>query len=351
MQGNDDIKFMRRCLELAGKAEGLTFPNPVVGSVIVNNGKIVGEGYHLKSGGPHAEVIAINSVRDKEVLKYSSLYVNLEPCSHTGKTPPCSDLIASVKIPRVVIGTIDTSDKVSGEGISILKKSGCEIITGVLEVECRELNKRFFTFHEKKRPYIILKWAQSADGFLDIKRSNKTETDPRWISGKPERILVHKWRASEQAILIGAGTLRMDHPQLNVRLWKGINPVRLFLSGSGLVGNESFINQMNDKDIVFTHNTQSVTGPAMKVKLNHNETSASQIVKHLYNMGLQSVLIEGGALVLNHFISLGFWDEARIFYGNSNFGDGVKAPDISGNVYSKTSFSMCSLEMISNKDG
>ena len=198
MEEKDDIKFMRRCLDLAYKGKGLTYPNPMVGSVIEFDGKIVGEGYHFKAGGPHAEVNAINSVPVKTKLKYSTLYVTLEPCSHFGKTPPCADFIISNSIPRVVIGTIDTSEKVSGQGIARLREAGCEVITGVMEEECRWLNRRFFTFHEKKRPYIILKWAQSADRYIDIQRTKDNKAGPTWITGKPERILVHKWRASEQ---------------------------------------------------------------------------------------------------------------------------------------------------------
>jgi diaminohydroxyphosphoribosylaminopyrimidine deaminase/5-amino-6-(5-phosphoribosylamino)uracil reductase len=226
--------FMKRCLELASKAEGMTYPNPMVGSVIVHEGKIIGEGFHLKAGGPHAEVNAINSVSDKSKLKDSTLYVNLEPCSHFGKTPPCADLIIANSVPRVVIGTLDTSEKVSGQGLSRLKNAGCEVITGVLEKECRRLNRRFFTFHEKNRPYITLKWAQSADGYLDMIRTSDQNTGPNWITGNPERVLVHRWRAGEQAILVGAGTLRVDNPKLNVREWTGNNPLRLVLSSSGL---------------------------------------------------------------------------------------------------------------------
>jgi diaminohydroxyphosphoribosylaminopyrimidine deaminase/5-amino-6-(5-phosphoribosylamino)uracil reductase len=194
MEEKDDIKFMRRCRELASKAEGLTYPNPMVGSVIVHDRKIIGEGYHLKAGEPHAEVNAINSVSDKAKLKSSALYVNLEPCSHFGKTPPCADFIISKSIPRVIIGTVDTSERISGQGLIRLRDAGCEVVSGVLEDECRRLNRRFFTFHEKRRPYIILKWAQSADGYLDISRSEDHKIEPTWITGKSERVLVHKWR-------------------------------------------------------------------------------------------------------------------------------------------------------------
>jgi len=345
MTEKDDIKFMRRCLELASKAEGLTYPNPMVGSVIVHDGKIVGEGYHLKAGEPHAEVNAINAVSDKAKLKSSTLYVNLEPCSHFGNTPPCADFIISNLIPRVIIGTVDTNEKVSGQGLIRLRDAGCEVITGVVEDECRRLNRRFFTFHEKKRPYITLKWAQSADGYLDISRSEDHKIEPTWITGKPERVLVHKWRASEQAILAGAGTVRADNPRLNVREWKGTQPLRIILSSSGSLNKESIVNETDGQVIVFTHNMDANIGKAVKVKLNDNVPSALQIAGYLFSAGIQSLLIEGGAKVLNHFISNGFWDEARVFTGGDFFKGGVKAPLINGTLLSRTIFSGSSLEI------
>ncbi|MCX6322479.1 MAG: bifunctional diaminohydroxyphosphoribosylaminopyrimidine deaminase/5-amino-6-(5-phosphoribosylamino)uracil reductase RibD [Bacteroidia bacterium] len=345
MAEKNDIKFMRRCLELASKAEGLTYPNPMVGSVIVHDGKIVGEGYHLKAGEPHAEVNAINAVSEKAKLKSSTLYVNLEPCSHFGKTSPCADFIISNSIPRVIIGTVDTSEKVSGQGLIRLRDAGCEVITGVVEDECRRLNRRFFTFHEKKRPYITLKWAQSADGYLDISRSEDHKTEPTWITGKPERVLVHKWRASEQAILVGAGTVRADDPSLNVREWKGTHPLRIILSSSGSLNKESIVNETNSTVVVFTHNMNANIAKAVKVKLNDNVPSALQIAEYLFSAGIQSLLIEGGAKVLNHFISNGLWDEARVFTGENYFKGGVKAPLIHGTLLSRTIFSGSSLEI------
>ncbi len=343
MTEKDDIKFMRRCLELASKAEGLTYPNPMVGSVIVHDGKIVGEGSHLKAGEPHAEVNAINAVSDKAKLKSSTLYVNIEPCSHFGKTPPCADFIISNSIPRVMIGTVDTSEKVSEQGLIRLLDAGCEVITGVVEDECRRLNRRFFTFHEKKRPYITLKWAQSADGYLDISRSEDHKTEPTWITGKPERVLVHKWRASEQAILVGAGTVRADDPRLNVREWKGTHPLRIILSSSGSLNKESVVNETDGKVIVFTHNMNANIAKAVKVKLDDNVPSSLQIAGYLFSAGIQSLLIEGGTKVLNHFISNGLWDEARVFSGENYFKGGVKAPLIHGALLSRTIFSGSSL--------
>jgi diaminohydroxyphosphoribosylaminopyrimidine deaminase/5-amino-6-(5-phosphoribosylamino)uracil reductase len=345
MEATEDVKFMRRCLELASKAEGLTYPNPMVGSVIVYNGRILGEGYHLKSGGPHAEVIAINSVKDRTKLKLSTLYVNLEPCSHFGKTPPCADLIISNSIPRIVIGTLDTSEKVSGKGVAKLKAAGLEVRAGLIEYECRRLNRRFFTFNEKRRPYITLKWAQSADGYLDIKRSEVYKTEPNWITGKPERVLVHKWRSSEQTILVGAETVRADMPKLNVREWKGHNPVKLILSRSGSINSESVLNGTNSRVIVFTHNLSANIPGAEIIILEENRPSSLQITEYLYSSGIQSLFIEGGAQVLNHFISNGLWDEARVFTGKEFFKSGVTAPQISGTLISKTVFSGSILEI------
>jgi diaminohydroxyphosphoribosylaminopyrimidine deaminase/5-amino-6-(5-phosphoribosylamino)uracil reductase len=348
MGESDENKFMRRCLELASRAEGMTYPNPLVGSVIEHEGNIIGEGYHLKAGGPHAEVIAINSVAVKDKLRSSTLYVNLEPCSHFGKTPPCADLIIANSIPRVVIGTLDTSEKVSGRGVDKLRSAGCEVITGVLEKECRQLNRRFFTFNEKRRPYITLKWAQSADGYIDILRSEDHETKPNWISGKPERVLVHKWRSAEQAILVGAGTVRADNPKLNVREWKGNNPVKIILSSSGMFDLESVADETNNKTVVFTHNTDSNLPGIVKVILNSEETSSLQIVSYLYRIGIQSLFIEGGRKVLSHFISNGLWDEARIFTGTQCFNRGVKAPVFKGTLFSSTSFTGSTMEIYLN---
>jgi diaminohydroxyphosphoribosylaminopyrimidine deaminase/5-amino-6-(5-phosphoribosylamino)uracil reductase len=345
MTETEDIKFMRRCLDLASKAEGMTYPNPLVGSVIVYEGKILGEGYHLKPGEPHAEVIAINSVSDKAKLKLSTLYVNLEPCSHFGKTPPCADFIISNQIPRVVIGTTDTSEKVSGKGSKKLLDAGCEVITGVLESECRRTNRRFFTFHEMRRPYITLKWAQSADGFLDIKRTEGHGTGPTWITGKPEKVLVHKWRASEQSILVGAGTIRADDPFLNVREWKGQDPLKLILSRSGSFSSRLTIGNTKNNVVVFTHNAQAEMPASAKVLLQEGKPSSLQISDYLYSVGIQSLFIEGGAEVLSHFISTGLWDEARIFTGKQYYRGGVVAPLINGILFSKTVFSGSSLEV------
>lgn len=344
----EDI-FMRRCLDLAARAEGMTYPNPLVGSVIVHDGVIIGEGYHLKAGMPHAEVNAVNSVTDKSLLCKSTLYVSLEPCSHSGKTPPCTDLIISNKIPRVVVGTTDTSEKISGKGISCLKEAGCDVITGILEADCRIINRRFFTYHEKKRPYIILKWAQSADGLIDIMRKTHTPAETNWITGKSERVLVHKWRASEQAILVGAGTVRSDNPQLNVRFWKGKDPVRIILSRSGNLDKYLSANGNDGTIIVFTSDPEMETGGAERIILKEDIPSSLQVIEYLYNEEIQSLFIEGGAEILTHFIEYGLWDEARVFTGTANFGEGVKSPSINGRVASDVSFEKSRLKVLLNE--
>jgi diaminohydroxyphosphoribosylaminopyrimidine deaminase/5-amino-6-(5-phosphoribosylamino)uracil reductase len=349
MAKDDEYKFMRRCLDLAIRAEGMTYPNPLVGAVIVSNGIIIGEGYHIKSGQPHAEVIAIDSVTDKSLLGQSTLYVSLEPCSHFGKTPPCTDLIIAYRIPKVVIGTIDTSDKVSGRGADNLARAGCEVIKGVMEEECRRVNRRFFTFHEKKRPYITLKWAQSSDGYIDITRPRNSPVESYWISGKPERVLVHKWRATEQSILVGGATIRNDNPGLNVRYWKGNDPVKIILSRSGHLNNYLTENETNGRVIAFTRNAKADFGKAEKVILNEKIPSAKQVIDYLYKSEIQSVLVEGGAEVLNHFIETGLWDEARIFFGNTRFNQGLKAPEISGKLFLQEDYGTSSLKVLLNE--
>jgi diaminohydroxyphosphoribosylaminopyrimidine deaminase/5-amino-6-(5-phosphoribosylamino)uracil reductase len=350
MRGRDDIKFMQRCLDLAGKAEGMTYPNPLVGSVIVHDGMIIGEGYHIKAGTPHAEVNAINTVPDKKLLSDSILYVNLEPCSHFGSTPPCADLIIDTGIRKVVLGTKDTSSKVSGRGIKKLKDEGCEVITGLLENECRWINRRFFTFNEEGRPYIILKWAQSADGFLDYEREKDPDKKPAWITGEAERALVHKWRAGEQSILAGAGTIRADNPRLNVRDWAGSDPLRLILTGSGHLDGRSEVFKLNGTNIVFSHNAEAEFINSAVVKLDETGNPAAQISGYLFRRGLQSLIVEGGAGVLNLFLSAGLWDEARIFNGMENFKKGVKAPVADGKVVFQVKFSRSSLVIILNNE-
>ncbi|MBN2893821.1 MAG: bifunctional diaminohydroxyphosphoribosylaminopyrimidine deaminase/5-amino-6-(5-phosphoribosylamino)uracil reductase RibD [Bacteroidales bacterium] len=326
---NIDNFYMQRCLELAKNGIGNTYPNPLVGSVIVYNNEIIGEGYHTKSGEPHAEINAINSVKNKKLLKKSTLYVNLEPCSHWGKTPPCSIKIAELGIPKVVIGTLDTTDKVSGKGVKILLEAGIDVKIGILEKEARELNKRFFTFHEKKRPYVILKWAQSADGFIDKIRNIDTPIGPNWITGKIERTLVHKWRAEEQSILVGTNTVEKDNPSLTTRNWFGNNPIRLFIDKNLRTNPNSSISDKTTKTICFNTIKENFVDKNLQfVKISTTKSSLEQILNYLYELNIQSVIVEGGQKLLNSFIEEELWDECRVFIGENIFLEGIKAPEI-----------------------
>lgn len=318
--------FMERALQLAKNGLGTTYPNPLVGSVIVHNGKIIGEGWHKKAGEPHAEVNAVNSVKDKSLLKEATIYVTLEPCSHFGKTPPCCDLIIANEIPNVVVGTIDPFVKVAGTGIQKLKDSEKNVIVGVLETECQEINKRFFTFHEKKRPYIILKWAESKDGFIaPIQKDTKR---PVWITNQYSRQLVHKWRTEEQAILVGTQTVLDDNPKLDARDYFGNNPIRIAIDKSNKIPEESSIKNGKLKTIIFSEDIFLTK----KINYSHKKTIfdthfLKNLVSELYNENIQSVIIEGGSKTLQTFINENLWDEARVFIGDVKFGNGIKAPE------------------------
>lgn len=309
---------MQRCLQLAKLGAGHVAPNPMVGAVLVYKGRIIGEGYHRQYGFAHAEVNCVNSVKeeDKPLIPASTIYVSLEPCAHHGKTPPCANLIVAKGIKEVVIGCVDTFSKVSGKGIEILKNAGIQVRTGILERECRELNSRFFTFHEQKRPYIILKWAQSPAGFIAP------------ADGKPVRIsnafsdrLVHRWRSEEMSILVGTTTALTDNPRLNNRLWTGKDPIRLVIDRTLKIprnyhlwkGNTLFFTEVQDE--------QKET-----IQVDFQQPLLPQIMQHLHERSIQSVLVEGGANTLQQFISAGLWDEARIIAGTTQFPDGLPAP-------------------------
>ena len=322
----DDLIWMRRALQLAAMAEGCTSPNPLVSAVVVHNGVIIGEGYHLKAGTPHAEVHAINAVSDRSLLPTSTIYVSLEPCSHQGRTPPCADLIISSGIRRVVIGTPDTNPQVAGMGIASLRQAGVEVITGVAEEECRSLNRRFFTWHGKKRPYVILKWARSADGFIDLRRKSSDAIGPNWITGMAERVLVHRWRAGEDAILAGGGTIRADNPSLTVRYWSGRNPVRIIVSRSGNLDPASSVFDGSVETVLYTCNGQAQFHGTRTVILPGAEPFVSEVLASLRQAGIQSLFVEGGAFIIGSFLESGQWDEARRFTGNTSFGDGVPDP-------------------------
>ena len=319
---------MQRCIDLARQAEGFTYPNPMVGAVIVYKDKIIGEGYHRKYGESHAEVIAIESVINKNLLKESTIYINLEPCAHYGKTPPCALKIIEHKIPEVVVGCIDTFSEVSGKGIEMLRSQNINVITGILENECRELNRRFFTFHEKKRPFIILKWAETQDSFIDIKRKPEPNRRPTWITDNEARRLTHLWRSREQAILIGSVTALKDNPMLTVRDWYGKNPLRLVLSRDGKLPQTISLFNGETPTIVFTDNPQSDSQNLEYVALIKGQDPIKTILKTLYQRKIQSLIVEGGAKLINLFIRQNLWDEARVFIGNQWFKRGVKAPDI-----------------------
>ena len=301
----NDIKYMRRCIQLARCGEAGAPPNPMVGAVVVYDGRIIGEGYHRRCGGPHAEVNAINSVQDKHLLNRSTIYVSLEPCAHYGKTPPCSDLIIRSGIPRVVIGCTDPFAKVNGLGIKKLQDTGCEVVVGVLEEECRELNHRFFTFHQKHRPWITLKWAQSKDRMM-----GQTDGERIIFSNALTQTLVHRMRARHGAILVGTRTTLMDNPTLTTRYWPGPSPIRLTIDRHNILPPTLHLMDGSIPTIVYT-----------------NE-SLHEILDDLYNKGIQSLFVEGGAKLLQSFINEGLWDEARIETAPFSLGEGVKAPSL-----------------------
>ncbi|WP_432671642.1 bifunctional diaminohydroxyphosphoribosylaminopyrimidine deaminase/5-amino-6-(5-phosphoribosylamino)uracil reductase RibD [Flavobacterium sp. SM2513] len=327
-------KYLKRCIQLAKNGLGTTYPNPLVGSVIVFENQIIGEGWHQKAGEPHAEVNAINSVQDKSLLSKSTIYVSLEPCSHFGKTPPCSDLIIANKIPNVVIGTVDPNEKVAGKGIQKLLVAGIHVTIGTLEDECNELNKRFFRFQQKRRPYIILKWAETIDGFIAPKY--KDEQKPVWITNQYSRQLVHKWRSEEQAILVGTQTVLDDNPSLNVRDWKGNSPIKIILDRQNRLPEESSVFNSEEKTIVFSESKRAFKNENCHSEiLNFDGNLAQEICNILFQNNIQSIIIEGGARTLQTFIDSNLWDEARIFKGKISFKEGTKAPDFSGKLIKK----------------
>ena len=310
---NTNQKFIKRCIEIAKNGLSNAMPNPSVGAVIVYNDTIIGEGFTSAYGGNHAEVNAINSVKDKSLLAKSTIYVSLEPCSHFGKTPPCCNLIIEHNIPNIVVGILDSNKKVAGNGIKKLLEAGRNVTVGVLEKECYQSNIRFFTFHEKKRPYIILKWAETLNGFIAPETRN--DQKPVWITNEYSRQLVHKWRSEEQAILIGTQTVIDDNPKLDVRDWSGKNPVRIVLDLNNRIPKENHIFDNQQETIVISD----------KNNIN-KENLAQEIANLLFDKNIQSVIIEGGSKTLQTFIDANLWDEARIFVGNCTFEKGIKAP-------------------------
>ncbi|MDG1028770.1 MAG: bifunctional diaminohydroxyphosphoribosylaminopyrimidine deaminase/5-amino-6-(5-phosphoribosylamino)uracil reductase RibD [Flavobacteriaceae bacterium] len=312
----NDAIFMERCLELAKKGLGNTYPNPLVGSVIVHEGKVIGEGWHKKAGCNHAEREAISKVKDPSLLSNSTLYVNLEPCDHFGKTPPCTDLILEMKIPRVIIGCLDENKKVLGKGLKKLQAAGCEVEIGILESKCQKLNRRFFSFHQKKRPYVILKWAETIDGFMAPEETHKKY----WLTDPLSKQRVHQWRSQEEAIMIGVQTALSDNPKLDTRLWKGKNPLAVVIDPQQKLSHtESDFNLQKGKFLTIKNqNQEEIT--------DHLPLKAQEILDQLYDNDLQSVIIEGGSKTLQCFIDEGLWDEARIFVTKDELGAGLKGP-------------------------
>ena len=322
-----DPVFMERCITLAQKGLGYTYPNPMVGCVIVNEGKIIAEGWHKKAGKNHAEREAILKVKDRSLLLDSTLYVNLEPCDHHGKTPPCTNIIIENKIPRVVIGCLDQNKKVLGEGHRKLEENGCKVTFGILESECQKLNRRFFTFHQKKRPYVILKWAESTDGFIAPKQPYMDF----WLTNSLSKQRVHQWRSQEQSIMIGVHTALIDNPQLSTRLWTGNNPLPIIIDP-----HQKFTKSVRDLKL---KKDKFLSIKNRKFKKNDRQflISAKDILNQLYERDLQSVIVEGGAKTLQHFIDADLFDEARIFRSNEKLNGGLLAPKIDIDIKSFSS--------------
>lgn len=327
----NDAFYMNRCIQLAKNGWYTASPNPMVGAAIVHEGKIISEGWHHSPGNAHAEVMAIDNLTDKSLLKESTIYVSLEPCSHYGKTPPCADRIIKEGIPKVVIGCRDTSAKVNGQGIERLKATGIEVAEGVLEKDCKELNRIFFTNQKEKRPHIHLKWAQTKDGFIDIDR-HKGEKGSFWISGAESKIVSHSLRKRYQAILIGFNTAKTDNPALDVRKLKGSNPLRIILDPKNQLPQDLKVFQDDHYlRIVDEHFVQQSWGHCLF--LDTSKPFLNTLLHELYNQSIYTLLVEGGARTLQSFIDEKLWDEATIFKGNTFLNTGLKAPSIQGVNY------------------
>jgi diaminohydroxyphosphoribosylaminopyrimidine deaminase/5-amino-6-(5-phosphoribosylamino)uracil reductase len=340
---------MQRCLDLAALGMGNVSPNPMVGAVIVHNDRIIGEGYHQKYGEAHAEVNAVNQVIARfddavDLLKQSTIYVSLEPCAHYGKTPPCADLIIKHRIPKVVVGCRDPFDQVDGKGIEKLKDAGIEVIVGVLEEECKWLNRRFFTRVQKHRPYIILKWAQTEDGFFA-----PDDHQQYWITGPESRKLVHQWRGEEDAVLVGTHTVAIDNPQLNVRYGNGKSPKRVVIDRKLTLDKGLNVFDQSVETLVFNEVKTDIDGKNKYIALEDFDRYVPQyILYQLYLQDIQSVIIEGGAYTLNTFIEAGLWDEARIFTGNTALLKGIKAPQIKGIIAAEFLSGTDKLQILNN---
>jgi diaminohydroxyphosphoribosylaminopyrimidine deaminase/5-amino-6-(5-phosphoribosylamino)uracil reductase len=342
--------YMQRCLDLAVLGMGNVSPNPMVGSVIVYKGKIIGEGYHRQYGQAHAEVNAVNQVLQnfnsaEEVLRQSTIYVSLEPCAHYGKTPPCADLIIKHRIPEVVIGCRDPFDAVNGKGIEKLKAAGLDVTLGVLEAECRWLNRRFFTRVQKHRPYVILKWAQTAYSFFA-----PDDNSQFWITGPESRKLVHQWRGEEDAILVGKNTAAIDNPQLNVRYGEGKSPKRIVIDRRLELNSGLNVFDQSVETLIFNEVKTDVEGKVKYIALEDFDRYVPQyILYQLYLQDIQSVIIEGGARTLDSFIKANLWDEARIFTGPATLTKGMAAPKIKGIIAEEKPSGADHLQIIYNQ--
>ncbi|MDC0257531.1 bifunctional diaminohydroxyphosphoribosylaminopyrimidine deaminase/5-amino-6-(5-phosphoribosylamino)uracil reductase RibD [Crocinitomicaceae bacterium] len=325
---NSDEKYMRRALELASQGAGHVAPNPMVGAVVVHNEVIVGEGYHEKYGEAHAEVNAINAVQDSEILRECTIYVSLEPCAHYGKTPPCADLIVEKKLKRVVIGCGDSFAQVDGKGIERLKSAGIEVKQFVLEQEARALNQHFFTVQEKKRPYVLLKWAESKNGRIDDFAGDKNSIT--WISRPEVQPYVHKLRSEHAAILVGKNTVESDNPSLNVRAVSGPNPMRIVLDSRCELTHDRTVLSDGKSTVVLNLLKSEELGNLRYVQI--DAMTPASILNALNNLHIQSVMIEGGAATLQSFIDANLWDEAIQIVGQSTIQEGTNAPSIQGNL-------------------
>ena len=319
-------KFIHKCIELAQQGLGHTYPNPLVGSMIVYNNKVIASGWHQKAGEAHAEVHAIRSVADPGLLPLSTLYVNLEPCSHHGKTPPCTDLIIESGVRHVVVGMLDPFAKVNGKGIQQLRNAGIRVEVGVAEKACQTLNKRFLTAIQKKRPYITLKWAQTKDGYIAPKQ--KKASRPVWISNAQSRTLAHQWRAEEQSILVGNRTVIDDNPALTTRRYEGPSPTRILIDPNEKIQRTAKLFAPNQNVIVYTNKRSRVDKHIHYVAIDFSQHGLPQILSDLHHKNIQSILVEGGTKTLQYFLDAGLWDEAKIIIGQLTFGEGTSAPDL-----------------------
>lgn len=347
-----DELYMRRCLELAMMGMGSVSPNPLVGCVIVSGDKIIGEGYHAQFGEAHAEVNAVKDVIEKYgdqaavLLTSATAYVSLEPCAHFGKTPPCADLLIKHRVKKVVIGNKDPFESVDGKGMQKLRDAGIEVVSGVLEQECSQLNRRFFTRIRKQRPYIILKWATTADGYFAPKNAVQ-----EWISGPLARKLVHKWRTEEDAILVGKLTAMADNPQLSAREWEGKNPVRILIDRHLQVPESHHIFDNLVKTVIFNEYKTEVHNNIHYIQMEDMQYYLPQkIAFQLYLMDIQSVIVEGGANILNQFIHAGLWDEARVFSSDRIWRGGISSPQVNGLIIDQLNIGNDKLTVFQNNN-